>query len=90
MHTGVAFKLGASEIAIHCNLPVALRVLPDVIHRRDILHIPSCLTSARTVRNHQELQLHNQVGKGVQSHLQESMRMHRMEHGLCEPGLRLS
>lgn len=37
MHACVAFELGASEIAIHCNLPVALGVLPDAIHRGDVL-----------------------------------------------------
>ena len=37
MHTCIPFQLGASEVAIYCNLPVALGVLPDFIHRRDVL-----------------------------------------------------
>ena len=37
MHACIAFQLSASEVAIHCNLPVALGVLPDIIHRRDVL-----------------------------------------------------
>ena len=38
MDSGIAFQLGPSEVAVHCNLPVTLGVRPDVVHRCDILH----------------------------------------------------
>lgn len=37
VHPRVPFQLGASQVAVHCYLPVTLGVLPDVIHGRDVL-----------------------------------------------------
>lgn len=37
MHPCIPFQLGASQIAIHYDLPIALGVLPDIVHRGDVL-----------------------------------------------------